>query len=86
MPSTATVSPGCTCATRFSACSGVATASVSTASVPGSTGAAGRISALAGRSTYSAKAPSTSTPMRTTSGLRLGTPAAAQRSPGGVVM
>ena len=65
---------------------GVATASVSTASTPGSTGAGARIRASAGRSTYSANAPSTSTPMRTTSGLRLGTPCAAQRSPGGVVM
>ena len=71
---------------RRSACNGVATASVMTASSGAGIGAGGTISDARGRNTYSAKAPSTSTPMRCSDGLRFGTPAAAQRSPGGVEM
>ncbi len=64
----------------------MATASVRTARTSGATSRGGRTTAATGRLTYSAKAPSTSTPMRVTLGLMLGRPAAAQRSPGGVVM
>ena len=59
-------------AMRLRPWSGVATASVSTASTSGGTGAGGRMSASTGRMTYSANAPSTSTPMRVTCGLMFG--------------
>ena len=66
--------PAAACAIRLRPWSGVATASVSTARTPGRTGAGGATRAAAGRTTYSAKAPSTSTPMRVMWGLMLGRP------------
>ncbi len=85
-PRTTSVSPGISRAMRLRPWMGVATASVSTASTSGGTGAGGRTSAATGPDDVLREGAVEVHTHAPDTGLMLGRPAAAQGSSGGVVM